>query len=59
MGESAPFWRFSAASYPDLEVAMSANTVAGTTKKTSNGESMSMAEVCNFSGLCLFLCSNI
>ncbi|XP_015061725.1 acetolactate synthase small subunit 1, chloroplastic-like [Solanum pennellii] len=44
MGESAPFWRFSAASYPDLEVAMSANTVAGTTKKTSNGESMSMAE---------------
>ncbi|WMV59315.1 hypothetical protein MTR67_052700 [Solanum verrucosum] len=44
MGESAPFWRFSAASYPDLEVAMSANTVSGTTKKTPDGESMSMAE---------------
>ncbi|KAL3322572.1 hypothetical protein AABB24_039927 [Solanum stoloniferum] len=44
MGESAPFWRFSAASYPDLEVAMSANTVSGTTKKTPHGESMSMAE---------------
>lgn len=44
MGESAPFWRFSAASYPDLEVAMSANTVSRTTKRTPNGESMSMAE---------------
>ncbi|KAF3657956.1 Acetolactate synthase small subunit 2, chloroplastic [Capsicum annuum] len=44
MGEFAPFWRFSAASYPDLEVAMSVNTVSRTTKKTPNGESMSMAE---------------
>lgn len=43
MGESAPFWRFSAASYPDLEVVMSANTVSGINKK-SNGEPMSMAE---------------
>ncbi|XP_059277937.1 acetolactate synthase small subunit 1, chloroplastic-like [Lycium ferocissimum] len=44
MGESAPFWRFSAASYPDLEGAMSANTVLRTTKRTPNAESMSMAE---------------
>lgn len=54
MGESAPFWRFSAASYPDLEVVMSANTVSGINKK-SNGEPMSMAEVFNSYGLCLFL----
>ncbi|XP_060208671.1 acetolactate synthase small subunit 1, chloroplastic-like isoform X1 [Lycium barbarum] len=44
MGESAPFWRFSAASYPDLEGAMSANTDLRTTKRTPNAESMSMAE---------------
>ncbi|XP_070033446.1 acetolactate synthase small subunit 1, chloroplastic-like isoform X2 [Nicotiana tomentosiformis] len=44
MGESAPFWRFSAASYPDLEGAMSAGTISRTTKRTPNGESMSMAE---------------
>jgi acetolactate synthase-1/3 small subunit len=25
MGETAPFWRFSAASYPDLEVAIPSN----------------------------------
>ncbi|OIT02004.1 PREDICTED: acetolactate synthase small subunit 1, chloroplastic-like [Nicotiana attenuata] len=44
MGESAPFWRFSAASYPDLEGAMSAGTISSTIKRTPNGESMSMAE---------------
>ncbi|XP_009782836.1 acetolactate synthase small subunit 1, chloroplastic isoform X2 [Nicotiana tabacum] len=44
MGESAPFWRFSAASYPDLEGAMSAGTISRTIKRTPNGESMSMAE---------------
>jgi len=25
MGETAPFWRFSAASYPDLEMAIPSN----------------------------------
>lgn len=59
MGESAPFWRFSAASYPDLEGAMSAGTISRTIKRTPNGESMSMAEVCKLHGLCLFFCSNI
>ncbi|KAG8369389.1 hypothetical protein BUALT_Bualt14G0006100 [Buddleja alternifolia] len=35
MGESAPFWRFSAASYPDLEEARPVNTVSRTIKQTS------------------------
>ncbi|KAK6146380.1 hypothetical protein DH2020_020249 [Rehmannia glutinosa] len=39
MGESAPFWRFSAASYPDLEAARPANTVSRTVKETRIGES--------------------
>ncbi|CAI9108411.1 OLC1v1007994C2 [Oldenlandia corymbosa var. corymbosa] len=41
MGESAPFWRFSAASYPDLEETMPVSTVLSTTKRTRNGESVS------------------
>lgn len=44
MGESAPFWRFSAASYPDLEV-KPANTVSSTVKETQIGESDSSAGV--------------
>ncbi|GFQ05006.1 acetolactate synthase small subunit 2 chloroplastic [Phtheirospermum japonicum] len=39
MGESAPFWRFSAASYPDLEAARPANTVPRTVTKTRIGKS--------------------
>ncbi|CAK9137002.1 unnamed protein product [Ilex paraguariensis] len=39
LGESAPFWRFSAASYPDLEGIMPVNTVLRATKRTQNGES--------------------
>ncbi|XP_073284274.1 acetolactate synthase small subunit 1, chloroplastic-like [Primulina huaijiensis] len=34
MGESAPFWRFSAASYPDLENARPDDTVLKTTERT-------------------------
>ncbi|PIN11210.1 Acetolactate synthase, small subunit [Handroanthus impetiginosus] len=39
MGESAPFWRFSAASYPDLEQARPVDTVSRTVKETRIGES--------------------
>lgn len=45
MGESAPFWRFSAASYPDLE-AKPATTVTKTVKETRVGESDTSAGVC-------------
>ncbi|KAL3635081.1 Acetolactate synthase small subunit 1, chloroplastic [Castilleja foliolosa] len=38
MGESAPFWRFSAASYPDLEAARPANTVPRTVTETRIGK---------------------
>ncbi|XP_073048703.1 acetolactate synthase small subunit 1, chloroplastic-like [Primulina eburnea] len=34
MGESAPFWRFSAASYPDLEIARPDDTVLKTKERT-------------------------
>ncbi|KAI5678376.1 hypothetical protein M9H77_09326 [Catharanthus roseus] len=39
MGESAPFWRFSAASYPDLEGAMAVDAVLRTGKRISSVES--------------------
>ncbi|GER36695.1 acetolactate synthase small subunit [Striga asiatica] len=39
LGESAPFWRFSAASYPDLESARPAATVSRTVKGTLSRES--------------------
>lgn len=39
MGESAPFWRFSAASYPDLEAEKPASTVSRRVKETRIGES--------------------
>lgn len=34
MGESAPFWRFSAASYPDLEETRPLDTVPSSAKRT-------------------------
>ncbi|KAL6343254.1 hypothetical protein AAG906_022170 [Vitis piasezkii] len=39
MGESAPFWRFSASSYPDLEGEIPENTFVETRNKTLNSES--------------------
>ncbi|KAL8048988.1 hypothetical protein ABFX02_07G103400 [Erythranthe guttata] len=39
MGESAPFWRFSAASYPDLEAARPASSISRRVKKTVTEES--------------------
>ncbi|KAM7526822.1 hypothetical protein LguiA_016724 [Lonicera macranthoides] len=39
MGESAPFWRFSAASYPDLEGTLPVDTRVGAIKTTDFGES--------------------
>lgn len=47
MGESAPFWRFSAASYPDLEGAMAVDAVLRTGKRISSVESDSSSGVCN------------
>ncbi|KAL5726305.1 acetolactate synthase [Ranunculus cassubicifolius] len=38
MGESAPFWRFSAASYPDLETSVPVDTVFRTTDRAPNAE---------------------
>ncbi|MCL7032796.1 hypothetical protein MKW94_000931 [Papaver nudicaule] len=38
MGESAPFWRFSAASYPDLEGTLPVDSIAETTHKALEAE---------------------
>ncbi|KAL7106399.1 hypothetical protein ACP275_07G111200 [Erythranthe tilingii] len=43
MGESAPFWRFSTASYPDLEAAKPASTISRRVKKTVTKESETSA----------------
>jgi acetolactate synthase-1/3 small subunit len=53
MGETAPFWSFSAASYPDLDripsvVALdrnSANTLAGNGDLSLNGSNTSSSKV--------------
>ncbi|XP_019174854.1 PREDICTED: acetolactate synthase small subunit 1, chloroplastic-like [Ipomoea nil] len=37
IGESAPFWRFSAATYPDLEEVMPIDTVSRKTLRSHNG----------------------
>ncbi|KAF6167737.1 hypothetical protein GIB67_017232, partial [Kingdonia uniflora] len=39
MGENAPFWRFSAASYPDLEGTMPIDAMAAPTPRVLNGDS--------------------
>ena len=46
MGESAPFWRFSAASYPDLEGEIQENISVETTNSILNSESDTSLGVC-------------
>ena len=43
LGESAPFWRFSAASYPDLEGAISTDAVSGVSKGLPSVESSDLS----------------
>lgn len=45
MGESAPFWRFSAASYPDLEETMPIDTRSVAKKETQYGDSSTVVGV--------------
>lgn len=47
MGASAPFWRYSAASYPDLEGAMPVKALVGVENRSVNSESDTSAGVCN------------
>lgn len=48
MGETAPFWRFSAASYPDLEDSMPVNSVKKPTKIVFTSDSNSSSGVLSF-----------
>ncbi|KAF3455191.1 hypothetical protein FNV43_RR05639 [Rhamnella rubrinervis] len=41
MGETAPFWRFSATSYPDLEREVPADALVGKINRSSNGDAIS------------------
>ncbi|KNA15049.1 hypothetical protein SOVF_101660 [Spinacia oleracea] len=43
LGESAPFWRFSAASYPDLEEAMSVDALSGVSRQAPDDGSPNLS----------------
>lgn len=57
MGASAPFWRYSAASYPDLEETMPVDTFVGKIKTTLNGESDTSVRVCIYIDFYLLILS--
>lgn len=57
MGESAPFWRYSAASYPDLEGAMPVDGFVGKRKTTLKGESDTSVRVSVYIDLYLLILS--
>lgn len=48
MGETAPFWRFSAASYPDLGAAMSGSPILRSTDEALRDDSELSSGVCTF-----------
>lgn len=48
MGETAPFWRFSAASYPDLEKSMAIDDLAVKANHSLNGDASTASRVCMF-----------
>lgn len=45
MGQTAPFWRFSASSYPDLDGSIPAKPLHGTPDPKFNGNSQQSAGV--------------
>lgn len=53
MGESAPFWWFSAASYPDLEESRPVDTVPISVKRTHDVVSDTSNGVCQFVRPCM------
>lgn len=57
MGESAPFWRYSAASYPDLEGAMPVDPFVGKRKTALKGESDTSVRVSVYIDLYLLILS--
>lgn len=48
MGETAPFWRFSAASYPDLERPLPAKGLVANANQSQNGNVSTSSGVCTF-----------
>lgn len=54
MGQTAPFWRFSVASYPDLEVKMPSKSTVSTAK-TTNGDSEESSQVRNDNSIILII----
>lgn len=45
MGETAPFWRFSAASYPDLEKTMSDDDLVVKANRPTNSDASVASQV--------------
>ncbi|GMP54970.1 hypothetical protein CsSME_00019942 [Camellia sinensis var. sinensis] len=56
MGESAPFWRYSAASYPDLETTMPVDTSVWDIKRKRNEESDTSVRVCIYLNNASYCC---
>ena len=48
MGETAPFWGFSAASYPDLKGRSTDRGVIRNAKRLLNGDANTYSKVCSF-----------
>ena len=61
MGETAPFWRFSAASYPDLEGTVPAQPILKNRDTLSGGNSSDPPRVHtlshDFCAICIALCA--
>ncbi|CAL5352314.1 unnamed protein product [Camellia sinensis] len=56
MGETAPFWRFSATSYPDLETAAPAGALLRNPSRPLNGNSSTSSRYLQNYGTVLLLC---
>lgn len=54
MGETAPFWRFSAASYPDLQETIPDRPTRKYIKRASNGSASDTSEVNPVTYVCAF-----
>lgn len=48
MGETAPFWDFSTASYPDLEQPSPTNVLVENANRSLNGNVSTSSKVCTF-----------
>lgn len=58
MGETAPFWRFSAASYPDLEKTMSDDDLVVKANRPTNSDASIASQVYIHLCISIYICFN-